>query len=277
MRSDLSQIPAPVFESSPAMLQCVGPSGAVEWVSVGWLSGLGLRRSDVQGRRWEEMLSERSAHRYARDLRSLRDGSPLVDVPYEVIGAGGRLHRLELSATAVVEASGLWVSYSARHVERDPRASGETLDQFTYAASHDLKEPLRMVHAYIQILGEKLAPVLDEQSLRHMSYVREGAERMRSLIDDLLELARAERAVIRAEPVDMLALVDDIRADLALLIAEHDAQIEVSGTTSSLPRSDPRLLRQALMNLIKNAILFRSAQTPRIEVRLSSDADGWAV
>ncbi|ELZ17237.1 PAS/PAC sensor signal transduction histidine kinase [Haloterrigena salina JCM 13891] len=151
--------------------------------------------------------------------------------------------------------------------------SNERLEQFAYAASHDLQEPLRMVSSYLQLIERRYADAFDEDGEEFLAYAIDGADRMREMIDALLTYSRVET---RGEPlaaVDLDAVIADVREDLRLPIAESDAEV----TVDSLPRvrGDSSQLRQVFQNLLSNAIEYSGDEPPRVHVsaeRESADA-----
>ncbi|THE64338.1 PAS domain S-box protein [Salinadaptatus halalkaliphilus] len=153
--------------------------------------------------------------------------------------------------------------------------SNEQLEQFAYAASHDLQEPLRMISSYLQLLERQYADELDEDAEEFIEYAVDGAERMKAMIDGLLEYSRIDTQGDPFEPVDLEAVVDDVLADLTVLIEQHDAEI----TTESLPtvRGDPRQLRQLFQNLFSNAIQYSGDDPPRIDVCASRANGMWEI
>jgi light-regulated signal transduction histidine kinase (bacteriophytochrome) len=78
--------------------------------------------------------------------------------------------------------------------------SNERLEQFAYAASHDLQEPLRMVSNYLQLIENPYEGALDADGQEHLGFAVEGADRMRAMIDGLLQYSRVESEGASLEP-----------------------------------------------------------------------------
>ncbi|ELY50070.1 PAS domain-containing sensor histidine kinase [Natronolimnohabitans innermongolicus] len=156
-----------------------------------------------------------------------------------------------------------------KQFERRLEKSNERLEQFAYAASHDLQEPLRMVASYLQLLEHRYADELDEDAEEFIAFAVDGADRMREMIEGLLEYSRVETRGDPFEPVDLDAVLADVRADLQLAIEESDAEIE----SESLPRveGDPEQLRQVFQNLLSNAIEYSGDDPPRVDVSAVRD------
>jgi PAS domain S-box-containing protein len=155
------------------------------------------------------------------------------------------------------------------------KESNERLEQFAYAASHDLQEPLRMVSSYLQLIEQRYANELDEDGEEFLEFAVDGAERMSNMIDGLLEYSRVETQGDPFEPVDLEDVLDDVLADLQLRIVESGAEI----TTDSLPRveGDAGQLRQVFQNLLSNAIEYSGDEPPRIRVETEHTDSRWRV
>jgi PAS domain S-box-containing protein len=136
------------------------------------------------------------------------------------------------------------------------RRSNRDLEQFAYVASHDLSEPLRVITGFVQLLERRYADVLDERGVRYMAHVVDGAARMRTLIDDLLEYSR----FLRAEPAQVRVDTAEVaRRVVAGLVVEGDLAVEVG----ELPAvwSDEASVVAVLHNLVGNALKFRREGT----------------
>ena len=130
--------------------------------------------------------------------------------------------------------------------------SNERLQEFAYILSHDLQEPLRMVSSYIDLLETELTDDLDAETREYMEFAVDGAERMRGMIDGLLQYSRVASDGEAFSPTDPTAVLDGVLADLTLKIEAANAEIDVG----SLPtvHADADQLGQLFQNLIKNAI-----------------------
>src|SRR5437870_2118046 len=143
-------------------------------------------------------------------------------------------------------------------------AANQELDAFAYSVSHDLRAPLRSIDGFSQILLEDYATQLDEAGQDSLRRVRGGTQRMGTLIDDLLKLARVTRTEIRAEAVDLSDMARDIAAELQRATPER--QVEFAIAPQLKARGDPRLLRVVLDNLLRNSWKYTAKQArPRIE------------
>ncbi|RDJ26929.1 hypothetical protein DWF00_01785 [Bosea caraganae] len=130
------------------------------------------------------------------------------------------------------------------------------LESFSYSVSHDLRAPLRSIDGFSKALLEDCGDALDETGRNYLMRVRNAAQRMGNLIDDLLKLARVSRSEITSDLVDLSLLARKICSDLR----QRDPQrkIEVKIAPDLQLRGDPRLLQIALENLLENAWKFTS-------------------
>ncbi|MFA9503515.1 PAS domain-containing protein [Natrinema sp. H-ect1] len=153
--------------------------------------------------------------------------------------------------------------------------SNERLEQFAYTASHDLQEPLRMVTSYLQLLEQRYSDDLDEDAGEFIDYAVDGADRMREMIDGLLEYARIETRGNPFEPVELDDVFDDVRTDLQLQIQNSNAHIE----GSSLPQvnGDREQLRRVFQNLLSNAIEYSGDEPPRVAVSAERAGSMWQI
>ncbi|OAQ54283.1 histidine kinase [Natrinema mahii] len=157
----------------------------------------------------------------------------------------------------------------------DLEESNKRLEQFAYAASHDLQEPLRMVSSYLQLIERRYEDDLDEEGREFLAFAVDGADRMRSMIDGLLQYSRVKTDADPLEPVDLDAVFSDVRADLRRRIEATDATV----TAEPLPRveGDPAQLRQVLRNLLENAIEYSGDESPTVHVSARPDGTDWIV
>ena len=153
------------------------------------------------------------------------------------------------------------------------RSSNEDLQQFAYVASHDLKEPLRMVASFLQLLQKKYGGKLDTEGDEYIAFAVDGAQRMKQLIDDLLAYSRVSTQDEETVAVDCEALLRRALANLRLAIRDSEATV----THDPLPRLevDPTQFTQLFQNLVGNAIKFCGDAAPVIHVGASCEENGW--
>ena len=136
----------------------------------------------------------------------------------------------------------------------DLERSNKELEQFAYVASHDLKEPLRMVSSYTQLLAERYKDKLDQDAKDFIGFAVDGAVRMQSLINDLLAYSRINIEGKKIEKINMEEILEEAKTNIATSILEKHALIlneklpVVEGVKSQLV--------QLMQNLINNGIKF---------------------
>lgn len=162
-----------------------------------------------------------------------------------------------------------------RGLNRDLKQINEDLQQFSYAASHDLKEPLRTVTNYLQLIRARFSgKVLDAEAAKLFDIAVAGAQRMHALVEALLDYSRkgeVQEGALQSFPAD--GIVRDAIGNLQSSISECAAEILIG----PLPvvRGNPLHLTQLFENLIGNAIKYRSQQTPRIAVNAQESGQEW--
>jgi hypothetical protein len=135
--------------------------------------------------------------------------------------------------------------------------SNTELQQFAYVAAHDLKEPLRTVMSYTEIIAEDLEDKLTADMQENMTFVLDAVKRMQQLINDLLAYSRVQTQGRPFEVVDLNKTLDRALADLRFNIEEKNATV----TRDNLPTvsADPNQMSQLFNNLIGNALKFNRA------------------
>ncbi len=142
--------------------------------------------------------------------------------------------------------------------------SNKELEQFAYVASHDLREPLRMVTIYAQLLEKNYRSRLDDDADEFIHYIVDGGTRMAALVDDLLEYSRVTSKARPFEPTDMNLVVGDAMKNLSAALEESGGVVKVG----QLPKviADRSQMTQVFQNLIGNAIKFSGGGTPIVEI-----------
>ncbi len=157
------------------------------------------------------------------------------------------------------------------------RRSNEELEQFAYVASHDLRQPLRMISAYLGLLEKKLGASFDQDSRDFFGFALDGAKRLDRMIVDLLEYSRIGRISTPMAPVDLGQVVADSIRHLEVAAAESGAEIVVPETLPTISGDANELLR-LFQNLIANAIKYMpEGRQPRIEVICRDGGGEWVL
>ena len=159
-----------------------------------------------------------------------------------------------------------------RHAEELARSNAD-LEQFAYVASHDLQEPLRMVANFTELLAKRYRGRLDADADEYIGYVVDGVSRMHQLISDLLTYSRVGTRGNPLIPVSCSLVVDRVLQDLTVAVSEASAVV----THDALPTviGDETQLGQLFQNLIGNALKFRGAKPPRVDVSAMPNGTEW--
>ena len=153
--------------------------------------------------------------------------------------------------------------------------SNTELEQFAYVASHDLREPLRKIKSYTELLAEDYQGQLDNTADKYITYITDGATRMQALISDLLTYSRVGRGNLTLEVTALSTVLEQTLDDLSVTIEENSAVIIVDPLPTVQVNSQQ--IGQLFLNLIGNAIKFRGEATPKIEVKTELQDGEWLI
>jgi signal transduction histidine kinase len=153
------------------------------------------------------------------------------------------------------------------------KRSNEELEAFAYVASHDLQEPLRAMASYAQLLKRLLASQMSGDANLYSDQMLAAANRMRELINALLDYSRVGREPLARRTVPLEPLFDTVLDDLSATIADSGARV----TRGPLPvvAADPVQLGQLFRNLVSNAIKFHGKEAPVVDVHAALRGDQW--
>ncbi|MDP2312213.1 MAG: ATP-binding protein [Pseudomonadota bacterium] len=153
------------------------------------------------------------------------------------------------------------------------RRSNADLEQFAYVTSHDLKEPLRAISGSVQVLQSRFGEALGAEAEESIRHTVDGANRMQTLIDDLLTYSRLTSREAPLEPTNCDDVLGEALANLEVPLKESRAVV----THDHLPvvRADRTQLLQVFQNLVSNALKYRSERTPKIHVSAEHRGDEW--
>jgi PAS domain S-box-containing protein len=172
-----------------------------------------------------------------------------------------------------------------RRAEEDLRCQGEELvrsntelEQFAYVASHDLREPLRMISAYVDLLARRYGDRLDPEAHEFIAFARDGAARMDRLVLDLLDYSRIGRKAQPLRPVGLDGSLDRALNVLTLKIEAAGAVIDRPEGGLPTVIGDSGELARLFQNLIDNALKYRDTERPlRVTIRAVAQGPLWEV
>ncbi|MCF8480690.1 MAG: PAS domain-containing protein [Rhodospirillum sp.] len=174
--------------------------------------------------------------------------------PLRLVGTLGDI-TAEMAAQAVLEEK-------SKRLEE----SNRDLEQFAYVASHDLREPLRMVSSYLGLIRRRHGAMVEGEVGEFMGYAEDGAKRMARMINDLLDYSRVTSQALPVENCPLSKLIDGALENLTVPLRE-------SGAVLVRPKEDPLVLgdrpqlTRVLQNLIANALKYRAKdRLPRVEI-----------
>jgi light-regulated signal transduction histidine kinase (bacteriophytochrome) len=149
--------------------------------------------------------------------------------------------------------------------------SNQELEHFAHVASHDLREPLRMITSFLQLLEKRYKDQLDQNANEFIGFAVDGAKRLNNMIKDLLEYSQVMKKEREFNPVKLDKVLEETLINLVVQTEENNVTI----TYDPLPNimGDEKLLVYLFQNLIGNAIKYRSQETPQIHISAIKQKD----
>ncbi len=179
----------------------------------------------------------------------------------------------DISERKAAEEKLTWLYQSLEIRAFELATSNADLERFLYVATHDLQEPLRLVNSFTQLLKKKYSKQLDEQANEYINYAVEGATRMKKLILDLLEYSKFSSNKEEFAPTDMNVVLQDVSRTLFNELKDTGAELIIP----ELPviSANKTLMAQLFENLIGNALKYRSASKPVIQIDCKEDGENY--
>jgi signal transduction histidine kinase len=187
------------------------------------------------------------------------------------VAAGDLVHRVGMKSNDEFGELGRRFDHMTEQLQASQKgmnAAIKELDSFAYSVSHDLRAPLRGMDAFSQILQKKYAAQMDEDAQHCLHMIRDNAQQMGRLIDDLLAFSRLSQQPLRKEQVDQQALVRTVLQ--AFQMEQRDRRFDLEVGELPAVEADPRLLKQVWVNLISNALKYTRARDKAM-IRVGSE------
>lgn len=247
---------------------------------------------ELLGMPWAELISDETHLKdvYRRYQQTLDGGDPITNHEVPLTRRNGAVVTVQFSIAALTQDGEIFGVVGAAEditarkrdeAELKARAdeltrSNADLEQFAYVASHDLQEPLRTVSGFAQLLQKRYEGKLGPDADEYIGFVTSGAQRMKSLIEDLLAYSRVSRASDATQPVDLNRAVATALANVHGAISAAEATVTVGELPTIL--GNERQMVQLFQNLIGNAVKFcRPEVAPVVEIAAERQGDDWAL
>jgi PAS domain S-box-containing protein len=282
MGDDLEGRMAQFFSVSTGLYLELDYDGYIKWINPSCESVLGYEPEESLGRQFLDFLHPedlaRSRQVHVRVIEGVEDST--LEQPFEnrcrckngayrwlswkwkVDGAQKLIYAIGLDVTETKAQQARLASTLAQVQD-----SNAELQSFASVASHDLREPLRMISSYLRLLQERSPEALDARAQRYINYACEGADHMRVLIEDLLSYSRLGTAGQQFEPVALDEVLECAIGNLSTAIKKAGAEVTVDINKSPVVSGDRSRLVRLFQNLLANAIKFHAeGSTPRVGV-----------
>lgn len=268
----------------PQLIWTATPEGVIDYLSEQWAEFTGAKAEELVGLHWNELVhpDERAVTTEAWSECVRKGGA--YEKSHRLRHHSGEWRWLLTRARPLRHSEGQiykWVGtctdiHEQLTVEGELRRANADLESFSFAAAHDLQEPLRMVTSYTQLLAKHLDGRLDDESLELMNTVVTGAKRISLLIQDLLAYTSVARNTEQPK--------EEVNLNVALQRALEHLGTSITGaeavvTASWLPTvvGHETHFVQLFQNLISNAVKYRSEEPPRINIQVERRDLQWVI
>lgn len=150
--------------------------------------------------------------------------------------------------------------------------SNQELEGFAYIASHDLKEPVRNIGSFTNLASRSLQGGKVKEVEEYLCFVKESAEQMYLLIEDVLEFSRVDKVEVESRSVDLMDIVQKIESTLRPML--DDQQAIIARKHLPVVKGDPTQLFILLKNLIENGLKYNQSKRAKVSIRFVADPAG---
>ena len=278
---------AAIVESSDDAILSMDLSGFIQTWNAGAQRLFGYQAEEVIGKPHTFLIPEERLPEHEQIMASLVNGQHVARLETVRAGKGERMIDVSVNISPVRSKDGQIIGASKtlhdigdrkqayeglQKTAADLARSNRDLEQFAYVASHDLKEPLRMVTGFMSLLKDRCHGKLDAKADEYIIFAADAAQRMQRLIDDLLVYSRAGRGAT-TEQTDINDVLTQATQNLTISIKESGAVI----THDPLPTiaANKVELIHVFQNLIGNSIKFRGERSPEIVITAQRRRGHW--
>ncbi len=268
--------------ASPVLIWQTDAQSDCTYLSKGWLDLTGRTLEQELGRGLLESVHPDDRAQCNSTYQKAFDGRAPFTMEYRLRRADGQYRWLLSNGVPRFTESGEFLGYigssvditDRKNMEDALRMANRDLEQFAYAVSHDLQEPLRNLSNFTELLSMKYRRNVDPDADEIFAFIIEGAARMNTLLKDLLTYTHLTgESDDPREPTDCNGVMKGVLKNLSMAIEESRAQI----TYDPLPTvvASPVHLLQLFQNLVGNAIKYRAKDAPIIHISAAADGGKW--
>ena len=282
-----------LIEASLDPLVTIGSNGKITDVNTSTENVIGIKREELIGTDFSDYFTEPKKAREGY-MKVFKDGF-VVNYPLEIKNKNGNITPVEYNASVYKNEFGevIGVFAAARDITGMKNAeqklkeyqdtledkvekrtqelarSNKELEQFAYITSHDLREPLRMITSFLQLLERRYKDQLDQDANEFIGFAVDGAKRLDRMTNDLLLYSRITSQKREITPVNFEEVLGHALTNLKVPIEENNAII----THDPLPtiKGDEQLKVQLFQNIVGNAIKYRSQENPKIHISATKE------
>lgn len=244
--------------------------------------------SDILGKPVLDWIAPYDLERNVAEIQKALVERSVQNLETDYCHANGTIIPIEINARVIDTDEGCRILALCRDITERKQArqelksaiadlarSNQELAQFAYVASHDLREPLRKIRSYSDLLVKRYQGKLDKRADKYIAYITDATQRMQSLISDLLTYSRVSKPELVPERTDLEKILKQTLTDLSPLIKENQAVI----TSDALPvvNANPTQMAQLLQNLITNGLKFRTQQPPYLHITATREGQFWQI
>lgn len=263
-----------VLDDMPTLVRRMDQTGRCQYVNATWSTLTGQHRDDAQGQGWLNAIhpDDRASlgNVGEHDYRLSR-----IDGGYAWIHEVARPLRDQNGTLMGLLASGIDIT-EARHFQEKLQQSNAELEQFAYVASHDMREPLRMINSYMGLVERRIGPNLNPEIKEFIAFARDGAERMDRLIQDLLQYSRIGRMSAPKTMIDLNQCLAQAQGLLELAMVEQGASVSATALPTLFASSDDMV--RLFQNLIANALKYHQPGiAPQVVIDAQRQTGAWCI
>ncbi len=273
----------------PEMLFTMTSGGAAEYLNGHFSKYSGRPLSELAGRGWLDLINPDDRTGLNAEICRRFEACKEFETSIRLRGADGIYRWFKWRATPVLDLEGKvkkWFG-ACSDIDKEKHLTetlesrtqelmrlNEGLERFAYAASHDLQAPLRTIGMMTEFFLHRSGGKIDQQSCEMLASIMDGVERMKRLVRDIMELAKASNTANEpSAPVDTYAVAEFAISNLRQAVEESGATIAVE----QLPRvfANESAILRLFQNLIANAIKYRGEDAPHVYISASPEESEW--